>query len=223
MVPLAAVAFLACARIGAVHSVVFAGFSAESLRDRINDCGSKLVITTDEGKRGGKTIATKAIVDAALKECPAVDTVIVLKRTGNDVAWTPGRDIWWHEEAEKAKPYCPPVIMSAEDPLFILYTSGSTGKPKGVVHTTGGYLLGAYLTVKYVFDVHEEDRYACMADGACPLIVASTFPPDSRSLSQSVGSPATLTSSMDPSQTAQPPPSSSPPPYTPPLPATGKP
>jgi acetyl-CoA synthetase len=175
MVPQAAIAFLACARIGAVHSVVFAGFSAESLRDRVNDCGSKVVITTDEGKRGGKTIATKAIVDAALKECPDVETCVVLKRTGNKVNWVEGRDIWWHEEAEKAKPFCPPVVMSSEDPLFILYTSGSTGKPKGVVHTTGGYLLGAYLTVKYVFDVHEEDRYACMADGASDVGVFLNF------------------------------------------------
>ncbi|TDL27840.1 acetate--CoA ligase [Rickenella mellea] len=160
----AVAAFLACARIGAVHSVVFAGFSAESLRDRVQDCSSRVVITTDEGRRGGKTIATKAIVDAALKECPKVEHVLVLKRTGKQVAWTEGRDKWWHEEAVKVPTYCPPEIMSAEDPLFILYTSGSTGKPKGVVHTTGGYLLGAALTVKYVFDVHPDDRFACMAD-----------------------------------------------------------
>ncbi|KAL1691266.1 acetate--CoA ligase [Schizophyllum commune] len=160
----AVAAFLACARIGAVHSVVFAGFSAESLRDRVLDCGSRVVITSDEGRRGGKTIATKAIVDAALKECPAVEHVVVLKRTGNDVAWTEGRDIWWHEETAKVPNYCPPEIMASEDPLFILYTSGSTGKPKGVVHTTGGYLLGAAMTVKYVFDVHPDDKFACMAD-----------------------------------------------------------
>ena len=117
----AVAAFLACARIGAVHSVVFAGFSAESLRDRVLDCGSRVVITSDEGRRGGKTIATKAIVDAALKECPAVEHVVVLKRTGNDVAWTEGRDIWWHEETAKVPNYCPPEIMASEDPLFILY------------------------------------------------------------------------------------------------------
>ncbi|TFK31281.1 hypothetical protein BDQ12DRAFT_753468 [Crucibulum laeve] len=160
----AVAAFLACARIGAIHSVVFAGFSAESLRDRVQDCKSRVVITSDEGKRGGKTIATKAIVDAALKECPLVEHVLVLKRTGNHVAFTEGRDKWWHEETAKVPNYCPPEIMASEDPLFILYTSGSTGKPKGVVHTTGGYLLCAALTVKYVFDVHPDDKFACMAD-----------------------------------------------------------
>ncbi|KAG8705932.1 acetyl-CoA synthetase [Ceratobasidium sp. 423] len=160
----AAAAFLACARIGAIHSVIFAGFSAESLRDRVVDCGSRVVITTDEGRRGGKTIATKAIVDAALKGAPGVEHVLVLKRTGGDVNIVEGRDKWWHEEAAKVPAFCPPEIMSAEDPLFILYTSGSTGRPKGVVHTTGGYLLGAALTVKYVFDIHPEDRFACMAD-----------------------------------------------------------
>ncbi|KIJ29948.1 hypothetical protein M422DRAFT_235032 [Sphaerobolus stellatus SS14] len=160
----AVAAFLACARVGAVHSVVFAGFSAESLRDRVQDCKCKVVITSDEGKRGGKTIATKAIVDAALTECPLVEKVLVLQRTGNKVPWTEGRDKWWHEEILKVPRYCPPEIMSSEDPLFILYTSGSTGKPKGVVHTTGGYLLGAALTLKYVFDIHPDDKFACMAD-----------------------------------------------------------
>lgn len=119
----AAAAFLACARIGAIHSVVFAGFSAESLRDRVRDCQSRVLITTDEGRRGGKTIATKAIVDAALKDCPTVEHVLVLKRTGKQVAWTEGRDKWWHEEAEKVPAYCPPEVMAAEDPLFILYVS----------------------------------------------------------------------------------------------------
>lgn len=119
----AVAAFLACARIGAVHSVVFAGFSAESLRDRVQDCECRVVITTDEGKRGGKTIATKAIVDAALKECPLVEHVLVLKRTGKPVPWTEGRDKWWHEEASKVPSYCPPEIMASEDPLFILYVS----------------------------------------------------------------------------------------------------
>lgn len=117
----AVAAFLACARIGAVHSVVFAGFSAESLRDRVQDCKSRVVITSDEGKRGGKTIANKAIVDAALKECPLVEHVLVLQRTGNKVAWTEGRDKWWHEEILKVPNYCPPEIMASEDPLFILY------------------------------------------------------------------------------------------------------
>lgn len=164
MIPEAAVALLACARIGAVHSVVFAGFSADSLRDRAVDCDARVVITTDEGRRGGRTIATKSIVDAALKECPKVEHCLVVKRTGNDVGWTEGRDKWWHEENAKERPYCPPVSVNSEDPLFILYTSGSTGKPKGVVHTTGGYLLGTALTVKHVFDVHEDDKFACMAD-----------------------------------------------------------
>jgi acetyl-CoA synthetase len=117
----AVAAFLACARIGAVHSVVFAGFSAESLRDRVQDCKSRVLITSDEGKRGGKTIANKAIVDAALKECPLVEHVLVLQRTGNKVAWTEGRDKWWHEEILKVPNYCPPEIMASEDPLFILY------------------------------------------------------------------------------------------------------
>ncbi|KAF8175942.1 hypothetical protein K438DRAFT_1608038 [Mycena galopus ATCC 62051] len=160
----AAVAFLACARIGAIHSVVFAGFSAESLRDRVNDCASRVLITSDEGRRGGKVIATKAIVDAALEHCPTVEHCLVLQRTDGKVAWKEERDRWWHEELAKVPSYCPPEIMAAEDPLFILYTSGSTGKPKGVVHTTGGYLLCAALTVKYVFDVHPGDIFACMAD-----------------------------------------------------------
>ncbi|KAF7314839.1 Acetyl-coenzyme A synthetase [Mycena kentingensis (nom. inval.)] len=161
----AAVAFLACARIGAIHSVVFAGFSAEALRDRINDCQSRVLITCDEGRRGGKAIATKAIADAAIEGCPGVvEHVLVLKRTGGKINWTEGRDRWWDEEMAKVPNYCPPKVMSSEDPLFILYTSGSTGKPKGVVHTTGGYALCATLTVKYAFDVHPGDRFACMAD-----------------------------------------------------------
>ncbi|KAN0059739.1 acetyl-coenzyme A synthetase 2 [Thecaphora frezii] len=166
MIPEAAIALLACARIGAVHSVVFAGFSADSLRDRTRDCEARVVITTDEGRRGGRTIATKTIVDTALKECPRVEHVVVVKRTGNEIGWTEGRDIWWHEAASKERAYCPPVPVNSEDPLFILYTSGSTGKPKGVVHTTAGYLLGTALTTKHVFDVHADkgDKYACMAD-----------------------------------------------------------
>ena len=165
MVPEAAVALLACARIGAVHSVVFAGFSADSLRDRAVDCEARVVITSDEGKRGGRTIATKSIVDAALKECPKVEHCIVVKRTGNEkVEMKAGRDQWFADVCSRERPYCPPTPVNSEDPLFILYTSGSTGKPKGVVHTTAGYCLGTALTVKHVFDVHENDRFACMAD-----------------------------------------------------------
>jgi acetyl-CoA synthetase len=164
MVPEALVALLACARIGAVHSVVFAGFSADSLRDRVIDARSKVVITSDEGKRGGKLIGTKKIVDDALRQCPDVKNVLVFKRTGADIPMTPGRDVWWHEEVEKWPSYIAPERMSAEDPLFLLYTSGSTGKPKGMMHTTGGYLLGAAATGKYVFDIHDGDRYFCGGD-----------------------------------------------------------
>ncbi|EON64710.1 acetyl-coenzyme A synthetase [Coniosporium apollinis CBS 100218] len=164
MIPEAVVSFLACSRIGAVHSVVFAGFSSDSLRDRIIDAESKVVITTDEGKRGGKTIGTKKIVDDALKQCPDVKGCLVFKRTGSDVPWTKGRDLWWHEEVEKWPNYIPPEPMSSEDPLFLLYTSGSTGKPKGVMHTTAGYLLGAASTGKYVFDIHDSDVFFCGGD-----------------------------------------------------------
>ncbi|KAK1836169.1 hypothetical protein QBC39DRAFT_248782, partial [Podospora conica] len=164
MIPEALVAFLACSRIGAVHSVVFAGFSADSLRDRVIDARSKVVITTDEGKRGGKLIGTKKIVDDALKQCPDVSHVLVYKRTGADVPWTQGRDFWWHEEVDKWPAYMAPEPVNSEDPLFLLYTSGSTGKPKGVMHTTGGYLLGAAATGKYVFDIHDGDRYFCGGD-----------------------------------------------------------
>jgi acetyl-CoA synthetase len=164
MIPEALVAFLACCRIGAVHSVVFAGFSSDSLRDRVIDAKSKVVITTDEGKRGGKLIGTKKIVDDALKQCPDVSHVLVYKRTGADVPMTPGRDYWWHEEVDKWPAYIAPEPVNSEDPLFLLYTSGSTGKPKGVMHTTGGYLLGAAATGKYVFDIHDGDRYFCGGD-----------------------------------------------------------
>ncbi|CAI5759058.1 unnamed protein product [Candida verbasci] len=158
MVPEALVTLLAIVRIGAVHSVVFAGFSSASLRDRILDADSRIVITADESKRGGKTIETKKIVDDALKECPDVRNVIVLERTGNShVPWVKGRDLWYHEELAKYGSYFPPIPVNSEDPLFLLYTSGSTGKPKGVQHTTAGYLLGALLTTKYTFDVHEDD------------------------------------------------------------------
>ncbi|OAQ72970.1 acetate--CoA ligase [Pochonia chlamydosporia 170] len=164
MIPEAIVAILACVRIGAVHSVVFAGFSADSLRDRVIDARSRVVITTDEGKRGGKLIGTKKIVDDALKQCPDVTNVLVFKRTGADVPMQAGRDVWWHEELEKWPSYIAPEVMNSEDPLFLLYTSGSTGKPKGVLHTTAGYLLGAALTGKYVFDIHDGDRYFCGGD-----------------------------------------------------------
>ena len=164
MVPEAIVAFLACARIGAVHSVVFAGFSSDSLRDRVVDARSTVVITSDEGKRGGKVIATKKIVDDALKQCPNVTHCLVFKRTGAEVPWTEGRDLWWHEEVEKWPAYCAPESMSSEEPLFLLYTSGSTGKPKGLMHTTAGYLVGAAATGKYVFDIHDGDRFFCGGD-----------------------------------------------------------
>ncbi|KFH69861.1 acetyl-coenzyme A synthetase [Podila verticillata NRRL 6337] len=164
MIPEAIVAFLACARIGALHSVVFAGFSAEALRDRVQDAECRLVLTSDQGKRGGKSIETKKIVDEALKSCPTVETVIVCQRTGADVPMTAGRDYWWGDEVSKRMNYLTPEPMNSEDPLFLLYTSGSTGQPKGVMHTTAGYLLGAAATVKYVFDYHPGDIFACMAD-----------------------------------------------------------
>lgn len=164
MIPEAVIAFLACARIGAVHSVVFAGFSSDSLRDRVIDAQSKVVITTDEGKRGGKLIGTKKIVDDALKQCPDVTHCLVYKRTGAEVPWTKGRDWWWHEEVEKWPAYIAPEPMNSEDPLFLLYTSGSTGKPKGVMHSTGGYLVGAACTGKYVFDIHDSDKFFCGGD-----------------------------------------------------------
>jgi acetyl-CoA synthetase len=164
MIPEAAVALLACARIGAVHSVVFGGFSPEALRDRMVDSRSRLVITADEGLRGGRKIPLKANVDAAVAECDFVDTVIVVRRTGHSVAWSEGRDLWYHDLVDAASPDCPPEPMGAEDPLFILYTSGSTGKPKGVLHTTGGYLVWASMTFQYVFDYHESDVHWCTAD-----------------------------------------------------------
>jgi len=164
MIPEALFAFLACTRIGAVHSVVFAGFSSDSLRDRIVDAQSKVVITSDEGKRGGKLIGTKKIVDEALKQCPGISHCLVFKRTGAEIPFTEGRDWWWHEETEKWPNYYPPEPMASEDPLFLLYTSGSTGKPKGVLHTTAGYLLGAAATGKYVFDIHDSDTFFCGGD-----------------------------------------------------------
>jgi len=166
MIPEAAIAMLACARIGAVHSVVFGGFSPDALAGRIDDCDSNIVITADEGVRGGKGIPLKANVDAAA-ENPAVTTlekVLVVRNTGNDIGWVEGRDAWLHELSEEVDADCPCEEMGAEDPLFILYTSGSTGKPKGVLHTTGGYLVYAALTHEYVFDYHPGDIYWCTAD-----------------------------------------------------------
>lgn len=165
MVPEAAIAMLACTRIGTVHSIVFGGFSPEALSGRIIDSGASVVITADEGLRGGRPIPLKKNVDEALTHPDTkVSKVIVLKRTGGNVAWHDHRDIWWHDAVNAASPDCPPEAMGAEDPLFVLYTSGSTGKPKGVLHTTGGYLVYAALTFKYVFDYHEEDIYWCTAD-----------------------------------------------------------
>ncbi|TDA65495.1 MAG: acetate--CoA ligase [Clostridia bacterium] len=166
MIPELAMAMLACARIGAIHSVVFGGFSAEALRDRILDCGSKLLITCDAGYRGDKVVPMKASADAAVKDCPCIEKVIVVRRAGAEVPMQAGRDLWWEEAVAGADAgsYCPPEAMEAEDPLFILYTSGSTGKPKGVLHTTGGYLTYAFLTFKWIFDYHEEDTYWCTAD-----------------------------------------------------------
>ncbi|MGH8642985.1 MAG: acetate--CoA ligase [Gammaproteobacteria bacterium] len=164
MVPEAVVAMLACARIGAVHSVVFGGFSPQSLKDRILDSDCRTVVTADEGLRGGKRIPLKANVDAALERCPNVHSVIVLQRTGANIAWDPQRDVWYQQACAQAAPECPAEEMDAEDPLFILYTSGSTGKPKGVLHTTGGYLLYAAITHKYVFDYRDGEVYWCTAD-----------------------------------------------------------
>ncbi|WP_278956434.1 acetate--CoA ligase [Aquipseudomonas alcaligenes] len=164
MIPEAAYAMLACARIGAIHSVVFGGFSPDALRDRILDADCRTVITADEGVRGGKYIPLKANVDKALQSCPNVSTVVVVERTQGEIAWVEGRDLWYHQALKEASGDCPAEPMDAEDPLFILYTSGSTGKPKGVLHTTGGYLLGAAMTHKYVFDYHEGDIYWCTAD-----------------------------------------------------------
>jgi acetyl-CoA synthetase len=166
MIPETVVAMLACARIGAIHSVVFGGFSPEALKGRIEDCASRVVITADEGVRGGKRIPLKHNVDEALRNVSGVnvDAVVVVRRTGNDVGWDARRDHWYHDVAEAASEVCPPEPMGAEDPLFILYTSGSTGKPKGVLHTTGGYLLYASITHRFVFDYHDGDMYWCAAD-----------------------------------------------------------
>ncbi len=164
MIPEAAFAMLACARVGAIHSVVFGGFSPESLKDRILDSDCRVVITADEGVRGGKLIPLKANTDEAVARCPNVSTVLVVRRTGNNVSWLPGRDLWYHEATDAQPAQCAAEPMDSEDTLFILYTSGSTGKPKGVLHTTAGYLLHAAMTHKYVFDYHDGDIYWCAAD-----------------------------------------------------------
>eukprot|EP01116_Phalansterium_solitarium_P009436 TRINITY_DN2357_c1_g1_i3.p1 TRINITY_DN2357_c1_g1~~TRINITY_DN2357_c1_g1_i3.p1 ORF type:complete len:493 (+),score=188.41 TRINITY_DN2357_c1_g1_i3:103-1581(+) len=163
-IPEALYSMLACARIGAVHSVVFGGFSAEALRDRIQDAGCRVLITCDEGVRGGRPVHLKKIADEAVRQCPTIEKVFVLKKTGAQVAFHPPRDVWLREAMDAQRPYCAAVPLSAEDPLFLLYTSGSTGKPKGVMHTQAGYLLYAALTLKFVFDVRDDDVFACMAD-----------------------------------------------------------
>ena len=164
MIPEATVAMLACVRIGAVHSVVFGGFSPDALAGRIQDCDSTMVITADEGVRGGRPIPLKANTDDALANCPDCKTAIVVKRTGGKIDWVDGRDVWYHEAMASASADCPVEEMNAEDPMFILYTSGSTGKPKGVLHTTGGYMVYASMTHQYVFDYHDGDIYWCTAD-----------------------------------------------------------
>ena len=164
MIPETAYAMLACTRIGAVHSVVFGGFSPDSIAGRIEDCASEFVVTADEGVRGGRKIPLKANIDAALEKCPGVKSVIVVRHTGGDVAMKSGRDLWYHDASKGVSTACEPEAMNAEDPLFILYTSGSTGKPKGVLHTTGGYLVFASYTHQMSFDYHDGDIYWCTAD-----------------------------------------------------------
>ncbi len=164
LVPELAIALLACARLGLVHSVIFGGFSAQAIQDRVNDAGARAVLTADGGWRRGKLVPLKANVDAAMPHCPTVEHVVVLRRTGAEVEWDAGRDLWWNDVVRDAGAPAEPVAVEAEHPLFILYTSGTTGKPKGILHTTGGYLLGAALTTKYVFDLREDDVFWCTAD-----------------------------------------------------------
>jgi acetyl-CoA synthetase len=173
MIPELPMVMLACARIGAIHSIVFAGFSAESLKGRIVDCNSKFVFVADEGKRGGRVLKLKETVDQAVSTCPDVQTVFVWKRTGAQVAMAEGRDVWMEDLLPKVRPYCPCELMDSEDTLFILYTSGSTGKPKGVAHTTAGYLLNAALTTKESFDLQPGDIYCCVAD--CGWITGHSY------------------------------------------------
>ena len=164
MIPELTVAMLACTRIGAIHSIVFGGFSPDSLANRIQDCNSTVLVTSDEGLRGGRKVPLKKNADVALQTCPTVGKVVVVKHTGGACDWKAGRDVWWHELMAGVSADCPPEEMNAEDPLFILYTSGSTGKPKGVLHTTGGYLVFVAMTHQYVFDYHDGDIYWCTAD-----------------------------------------------------------
>ncbi len=164
MIPEAAVAMLACARIGAIHSVVFGGFSPDSLAGRIQDSDCSIIVTADEGLRGGRKVPLKANTDAALTSCPTIEKCVVVKRTGGDIGWQDGRDVWYHDLMAEASADCPAEEMNAEDPLFILYTSGSTGQPKGVLHTTGGYMVYTSITHQYVFDYHDGDVYWCTAD-----------------------------------------------------------
>ena len=155
---------LACVRIGAVHSIIFGGFSADSISGRVNDCESEYIITADEGVRGGKTIPLKETTDEALESCPNVKKCIVVKRTGNSIGWNYDRDVWYHDLIKDVPSQCEPEERNAEDPLFILYTSGSTGKPKGVLHTTGGYMVYASMTHQYIFNYKPKDIYWCTAD-----------------------------------------------------------
>ena len=161
MIPELAILMLACVRIGAVHSIIFGGFSADSISGRVNDCESEYIITADEGVRGGKTIPLKYTIDEALENCPNVKKCIVVKRTGNYIFWNKKRDVWYHDLIKDVPRHCEPEEMNAEDPLFILYTSGSTGKPKGVLHTTGGYMVYASMTHQYIFNYKPKDIYWC--------------------------------------------------------------